>query len=347
MQLPPCSITIHLRSSGKGEQEASDEGGAFQVPASDCKSNLDSTGLDKMREDHQIPDEFHLRVPDYGNNVCSINKGDIVLYRAFFEAGLRLPFHPFIGELLRRLGLAPGQLTPNAWRIIVCWLNLWQSGEDSAELSVDKFLYLYQLRKAPSSSSHWCLFPRPNDTKLRIKLPKSNRHWKSNYLVVRGEALLEGVNWSWGDPNKFDRPNLDDFHLNSVKKAVGNHNSLVTPQNLDPLSGDAEKSNQKGMNTKIQSQKKAKLPILGKRKASSELPSQESSAHGVIPPVIGPTTSSVDAILPLPVDDGPTRPSKAKEVAITPTNDTDGAFRNEPTPCGGWQEDPPSAFGDE
>lgn len=80
------------------------------------------------------------------------------------------------------------------------------------------------------------------------------------------------------------------------------------------------------MNTKIQSQKKAKLSILGKRKASSELPSQESSAHGITPPVIGPTTSSVEAILPLTVVDGPPRPSKGKEAAITPTIDTDGAL---------------------
>lgn len=67
------------------------------------------------------------------------------------------------------------------------------------------------------------------------------------------------------------------------------------------------------MNTKIQSQKKAKLPILGKRKV-------------VIPPVIATTTSSVEAILPLTVVHEPPRPSKGKEVAITPTIDTDGAL---------------------
>lgn len=66
------------------------------------------------------------------------------------------------------------------------------------------------------------------------------------------------------------------------------------------------------MNTKIQSQK-TKLPILGKRKA-------------VTPPVIAPTTSSVEAILPLTVVHEPPRPSKGKEVAITPTIDTDGAL---------------------
>ncbi|KAK4589927.1 hypothetical protein RGQ29_020484 [Quercus rubra] len=294
-------------------------------------SNLVSSDLDRIRKVYEIPDDFTLRLPDYVDNVCSVNKGDIVLYEADFKAGLRLPFHPIIGELLHRLGLGPGQLTPNAWRIVVSCLKLWpRCSEGSAKLSVKEFLYCYKLVAVPNSSSHWYFVARDKNTKLVTKLPSSNGSWKSNYFLVHGEALLEGVNWSLGDPNKsaLDRPHLDDLHLDRVKMAVEfsrrDHNSLVTPQNLVPLSGDAEKSNQKRMNTNIQSQKKAKLPILGKRKASSELASQESSAHGITAPVIGPTTSSEEAILPLTFVDGPPRPSKEKELHLEAAERAEG-----------------------
>lgn len=145
------------------------------------------TDIERIRGTFQIPNDYTLRVPDFEDNVCSVNKGDIVLYEADLRAGLRLPFHSFIRELLLRLGLAPGQLAPNAWRIVVFCLKLWQSySEGSAELSVDEFLYCYKLIPVPKSSDHWYFVARDNDTKLVTKIPSSNGSWKSNYFAVVG-----------------------------------------------------------------------------------------------------------------------------------------------------------------
>ena len=41
-------------------------------------------------------------------------EGELVVFEAFFTAGLRLPAHRFVGEVLRRFNVQVHQLTPNA-----------------------------------------------------------------------------------------------------------------------------------------------------------------------------------------------------------------------------------------
>jgi hypothetical protein len=41
-------------------------------------------------------------------------EGELVVFEAFFAAGLRLPAHRFVGEVLRRFNVQVHQLTPNA-----------------------------------------------------------------------------------------------------------------------------------------------------------------------------------------------------------------------------------------
>jgi hypothetical protein len=41
-------------------------------------------------------------------------EGELVVFEAFFAAGLRLPAHRFVAEVLRRFEVQVHQLTPNA-----------------------------------------------------------------------------------------------------------------------------------------------------------------------------------------------------------------------------------------
>jgi hypothetical protein len=49
-----------------------------------------------------------------GAEEVSEPEGDLVVFEAFFAAGLRLPAHQFVGEVLRRFDIQVHQLTPNA-----------------------------------------------------------------------------------------------------------------------------------------------------------------------------------------------------------------------------------------
>jgi hypothetical protein len=41
-------------------------------------------------------------------------KGELIVFQAFFAAGLRLPTHRFVVEVLRKFEVQVHQLTPNA-----------------------------------------------------------------------------------------------------------------------------------------------------------------------------------------------------------------------------------------
>jgi hypothetical protein len=50
-------------------------------------------------------------------------EGELVVFEAFFAAGLRLPAHRFVGEVLRRFNVQVHQLTPNA--VVVLSKYVW------------------------------------------------------------------------------------------------------------------------------------------------------------------------------------------------------------------------------
>lgn len=56
----------------------------------------------------------------------AVDSKGFALYLAMFSSGLRLSFcHP-VHDVLDFMGVAPTQLHPNAWRVVVCCCVIWQ-----------------------------------------------------------------------------------------------------------------------------------------------------------------------------------------------------------------------------
>ena len=51
-------------------------------------------------------------------------------------------------EPLDRFGIAPGQLMPNSWRIMVSCMGIWLAATNGDMLKVDKLVYLYRLKES-------------------------------------------------------------------------------------------------------------------------------------------------------------------------------------------------------
>ena len=49
-------------------------------------------------------------------------------------------------ELLSHFGIAPGQLVPNSWRIVVSLMGIWLAATDGDMIRVYELVYLYRLK---------------------------------------------------------------------------------------------------------------------------------------------------------------------------------------------------------
>ena len=89
-------------------------------------------------------------------------------------------------ELLDYFGIAPGQLIPNSWRIVVSCMGIWLAATDRDMLRVDKLVYLCRL-KASKEYGYYELVPWERSTRIVRGLPSSFRYWKSRFFFVSGD----------------------------------------------------------------------------------------------------------------------------------------------------------------
>ncbi|KAI8555710.1 hypothetical protein RHMOL_Rhmol05G0195900 [Rhododendron molle] len=102
--------------------------GPCRVPAfsaSNIPSTITNEELAVLRVRYFIPSFVSLRKPSGTERACTFTKNEACLYVGALEGGLRLPFPTVVRDVLRFLGLAPGQIVPNSWRFLIGCAALW------------------------------------------------------------------------------------------------------------------------------------------------------------------------------------------------------------------------------
>ena len=119
---------------------------AFHVLKEKCSLKIEV--FSKFKDRFQFPEGTRARLPRKDERACAFAHGEVCFYEAAFSCGLRFLVHPFIMRLLHHLNLAPGQLMPNSWRIVISCMVIWMTISDGDMLMVNKFVYLYRLKES-------------------------------------------------------------------------------------------------------------------------------------------------------------------------------------------------------
>jgi hypothetical protein len=111
-------------------------------------------------------------------------EGELVIFEAFFAAGLRLPAHRFVAEVLRRFEVQVHQLTPNVVVALAkyVWATTSYGGQPSIEVFAKHYYLHWQKRKIGHKIAQFgsCTFtPKTGKTSMEVVelVPCARNKW--------------------------------------------------------------------------------------------------------------------------------------------------------------------------
>ncbi|KAK0577753.1 hypothetical protein LWI29_038075 [Acer saccharum] len=161
--------------------------------------------LCKYKSRFDIPDSVTLML--LGDRaVWNPPKNTVAIYGAMLSCGVTLPLQPFIARFLTEAQIAPAQLTPNSYRILMCLCLMWKL-KGYGPPTPREICHFYMLRQAGNGGTYFLLSsPVENwipegvvnlgqveissDEKKKGFIwgfPTSNKRWKNSWFFVGGE----------------------------------------------------------------------------------------------------------------------------------------------------------------
>lgn len=105
-----------------------------------------------------------------------------ILRRPDSSLGAHLPLPPFAWKVLSFYQLAPIQIGPDSWRVILDFEAL--CAHQKVNFGVEKFRSLYQLKHVRDKS--YCFAPRKGIDRLIVDVPESDTGWLTSMVYVTG-----------------------------------------------------------------------------------------------------------------------------------------------------------------
>lgn len=178
------------------------------------KSTVTVVELEGMREKYQVPAEIELLLSTSTERPSDARPGEFALYEEALKGGLRLPLPQVVVDVLNRLEVAPGQLMPNTWKIVLACASAWPKANEGAAITVDEFFAYY---KASGQQETWVTLQAATGRGLVTGLPSSIKGWRPRWFYVSGNGGV-GVRTVWRVPTKSVEPKLGAAAEERVKK---------------------------------------------------------------------------------------------------------------------------------
>ncbi|KAL2454140.1 Uncharacterized protein Adt_48359 [Abeliophyllum distichum] len=160
-----------------------------------------------------LSETHHYRAPGSTEYLPTGRPGEVAIYQDSLKAGLRFLLHPFLVEFLCTFNLSPGQLVPNALRMLNYYLLVCL--RKGIEPSVDVFRLLFEMKHLDRYDCYVVFSHRdrgiPAHDHFKIpNCPTSNSGWKNRYFFVKP------IDDEFPFPLEWGIPPFEDFNSTPI-----------------------------------------------------------------------------------------------------------------------------------
>ncbi|KAL2518875.1 Plus3 domain-containing protein [Abeliophyllum distichum] len=134
---------------------------------------------------YRIPDDIEFFVLGPNDRANDLPLECVTLNQAMLATGLRLPFPRIVRKFLCEWRIAPTQLCPNGWRVLIGFLILWDQLGFSRP-SAREFNSLYYFKSDGKKSGWWYASVKAKTGgSVVTQTPDSIKNWKKFWFFVR------------------------------------------------------------------------------------------------------------------------------------------------------------------
>ncbi|KAL5567410.1 hypothetical protein UlMin_030574 [Ulmus minor] len=151
------------------------------------RSNVVTEDIRLWRYLYGIPLSVEIRVPTAHERVDWVVPGWVAIYELMLKDGMRFPIPKLLRDVCDHYEIAPSQLMPNAWRVLMSIESLIVRHGVDCELG--EVLFSYYLKEHDKDKGRFKLIARVGRAPIVTCLRTNDRGWKDRFIFVRGDLV--------------------------------------------------------------------------------------------------------------------------------------------------------------
>ncbi|KAL5580186.1 hypothetical protein UlMin_012628 [Ulmus minor] len=151
------------------------------------RSSVATEDIRLWRYLYGIPPSVEIRVPTAHERVDWVVPGWVAIYELMMKDGMRFPIPRLLRDVCDHYEIAPSQLMPNAWRVLMSLESL--SIRNGVDCELGEVLFSYYLKEHDKDKGRFKLIVRVGRAPIITCLRTNDRGWKDRFIFVRGDLV--------------------------------------------------------------------------------------------------------------------------------------------------------------
>ncbi|KAL5580129.1 hypothetical protein UlMin_012571 [Ulmus minor] len=151
------------------------------------RSSVATEDIRLWRYLYGIPPSVEVRVPTAHERVDWVVPGWVAIYELMLKDGMRFPIPRLLRDVCDHYEIAPSQLMPNAWRVLMSLESL--SVCNGVDCELGEVLFSYYLKEHDKDKGRFKLIARVGRAPIITCLRTNDRGWKDRFIFVRGDLV--------------------------------------------------------------------------------------------------------------------------------------------------------------